>query len=175
MERIGKKKLMQRATTIIGGQGGYGQLSLVEVDGKWTTIENETGIANRWFDWHSKYFKVCGKPRAIVRDNGKYNIVDDADKVLCDTWYDKIRVMREMSLKDIDPREKARKWVSKEEEFAALLAPPSPEDIEKMFRTMAEEFFVAELDGKTIRVNEWGYAVFQVQYNLIEEEVAEND
>ena len=171
MKRISKTKLKQRATTIIRGQGAYGQLSLVEVDGRWTTVENETGVINRWFDWHSKYFKVCGKARALVRDNGKYNIVDDADNLLCDTWYDKIRVIREQSLKDIDPCEKVRKWASKEEEFAALLAPPSPEDIEKMFRPMGDEFFVATLDGKDFRVDEWGHAVFEVQYSLIEEEV----
>ena len=158
MEKFSKKELMQKATTIIGGQGAYKQLSLIEVDGKWSTIENETGIVYRWFDWHSETMKVGGKSRAIVRDNGKYNIVDDNDNLLCKTWYDDIRLERQQSSKDAGSRFAVREGASADEKYADLLKTLSHEDVIEIMRTPAKEYFVATLNGNTIKLDKWGNA-----------------
>ena len=82
--------LKRKASQFIKGQGTYGQLTLVEVDGKWTTYENETGIGGEWYDGYSRTFRIGGKSRSIVRKDGKYNIVDDSAKPLSKIWFDSI-------------------------------------------------------------------------------------
>ena len=150
--------LKKKASQYIEGQGAYRQLTLVEADGKWSTIENETGIVNRWFDWHSETMKVGGKSRAIVRDNGKYNIVDDNDNLLCKTWYDDIRLERQQPSKDAGSRLAVREGASTDEKYADLLETLSHEDIIEIMRTPERDFFIATLDGKTVKLDKWGNA-----------------
>ena len=150
--------LKKKASQYIEGQGAYGQLTLVEVNGRWATYENETGIVCRWFDWHSETMKVGGKSRAIVRDNGKYNIVDDNDNLLCKTWYDGIRLERQQPAKDAGSQFAVRKGASADEKYADLLKTPSREDIIEIMRTPEKEYFVATLNGNTIKLDKWGNA-----------------
>ena len=82
---------LKKADKCIKEQGAYNQLTLVKVGDKWTTYEDETGIAGPWYDDHSEYFRCCGKSRAIVKLDGKYNIVDDNGDPLCKTWFENIK------------------------------------------------------------------------------------
>ena len=84
--------LEEQFEEVIHGVGANKDLCLVKLEGKWSSLEVETGITSSlWVDYHSPYEtgwgdtgggEVRGKSRAIVQEGDLCALVDEDDNVM---------------------------------------------------------------------------------------------